>query len=222
MKFFMLLNILSSMSIAHAEFDSIDLDTYYREKGYHFSPINSEINEGYTSNKEREIFAEELKKLPHITKIAEVGFNTGHSAEVFLESSNNSQLVSFDINTHYYIGIGVEFMQKKYNNRFSFVAGDSRATVPQYFQENPDQKFDLIFIDGCHLFDFCLTDIKNFKKLSHKNTILWIDDYDPINCIPVKNAVDHAEALGIIKVIKSYFVEDDSGPRGWVEAKYVY
>lgn len=199
-----------------------DLDSYYHDLGYEFSPIHSNKNEGYTSKLEREHFSVELGKLNGPLNIAEVGFNTGHSAEVFLQSRNDTKVTSFDINTHSYTKLGVEYMKNAFDERFHFIPGDSLLTVPLYGVEHPEEKFDLIFIDGCHTFEYCLADIQNFQRLAHKDTILWIDDYDPITCAAVKNAVDHAEKNGLIQIDQVFNVTDESGPRAWVSAKYTF
>jgi hypothetical protein len=197
---------------------STDLDRYLKGKGYHLTPAGTPIDEGYISPKQREMFIEELKKLSGIQKIAEVGFNAGHTSEIFLEFVKNSQVVSFDINRHYYTQAGVGFIQSKYKERFRFVEGDSLQSINEFSQTHPEERFDLIYIDGCHLFAVCLDDILNFRKMAHSATVLWIDDSDYID---VQRAVELAERLRIIQVVQSFVAEDDLGVRAWVEARYL-
>ncbi len=204
--------------VALLQAQSTELDRFLTQNGYHLTPAGTPIDEGYISPKQRYIFVEELRKLPGIQKIAEVGFNAGHTSEIFLEFVQNSQVVSFDINLHYYTNAGVEFMEGKYKERFLFVEGDSSQSIDKYSKDNPNERFDLIYIDGCHLFAACLDDIVNFRKLAKENTVLWIDD---TNFPDVQQAVALAERLHIIQVVKSFSVEDAIGMRAWVEARYV-
>jgi predicted O-methyltransferase YrrM len=193
------------------------LDRFFRQQGYHLNPAGNANVEGYITAKQREMFIEELKKHPHIHKIAEVGFNAGHTSEIFLEFVLDSHVVSFDINSLHYTLTGVEFLKTQFQDRFQFIEGDSQYTVPSFFKTHPDQKFDLIYIDGCHLLDACINDILNFKPFADENTVLWVDDTHFPN---VKGAVELAERLHVIKVVNSLRAEDELGVREWIEARY--
>lgn len=195
-----------------------DLEHFLEEEGYFLTPAGTAIYEGYITPKQKDAFIRELKRHPEIRKIAEVGFNAGHTSEIFLDFAPQAQLVSFDINMHEYTNIGVAFMEMKYRDRFRFVEGNSRYTIPKYFKVYPEEKFDLIYIDGCHLFGACLDDIFHFKSLAHKNSILWIDDF---NFPEVERAVKFAAKLSIIEIVKTEFVEDEMGIRSWAEARYI-
>jgi predicted O-methyltransferase YrrM len=191
------------------------LNEYLKEHGFNLSPLNSETNEGYSSDAQREVFAEELKKIQP-KRILEIGFNAGHSCEVFLESNQETSITVFDINMHSYTHFGVEFMKRKYLNRFQFVQGDSLKTVP-FYAMNHSEKFDLIFIDGCHSFDYAVKDIYHCKRLAHSKSVLWIDDYAPYG---VQGAVDYCVSRGLIELIEIKSVHDWAGVRSWVKAKY--
>lgn len=197
----------------------VDLDKFLKENGYYFTSAGTSIQEGYITPGQRRMFVEGLKEYAGFQKIAEIGFNAGHTSEIFLESARNSKVVSFDINQHFYTKPAADFMQAKYGDRFQFVEGDSQKTVKAYFKAHPDEKFDLIYIDGCHLFDFCMNDIINCKSLAHKDTVLWIDDADFID---VKRAVEMGERLKILQVDRWQRVEDEFGQRSWVEAHYLF
>jgi len=105
----------------------------------------------------------------------EIGFNAGHSAELFLSSNKNINLVSFDIGMHGYVKLGKQFIDKTYPDRHTLIIGNSLDTVPEYFKKN-NKKFDLIFIDGGHEYNVAKGDILNCKNLAHDKTTVIMDD----------------------------------------------
>lgn len=201
--------LISICSYVHGYQDSAkaDLDTYLNERGVC-------ITEGYVTLEQKAEFIQELQKLSSVKKILEIGFNAGHSSELFLSTTKCEKLVSFDINIHPYVKTGVEFMKKKFGDRFTWIEGDSRIQVPLYAKSHRDEKFDLIFIDGGHSFECCYSDIWNCSFLAHEETILWIDDYGGA----VKAAVDKWAKTKLITMIGSAYSAD--GSRNWVIARY--
>ena len=124
---------------------------------------------------------QQVADLIHITNspninVMEIGFNAGHSAEVFLENNNDLRLTSFDLGGHNYITSAKEFIDNTYPNRHTLILGDSRVTIPAFVNENKDTKFDIIFIDGGHAYDIAKADMENCFMLAHKDTIVILDD----------------------------------------------
>lgn len=111
----------------------------------------------------------------NVLNILEIGFNAGHSSEIFL-SNSLAHITSFDINTHSYVKCGKEYIDKKFPTRHTLIIGDSVKTIPEYINTNPNTKFDIIFIDGGHTYEVALADINNCKNLAHKDTIVIMDD----------------------------------------------
>jgi predicted O-methyltransferase YrrM len=111
------------------------------------------------------------------TKIMEIGFNAGHSAELFLKNSQ-AYVHSFDIGLHFhsYLKFGKIYLNNKFLNRHTLVLGDSTERIPIFSKNNPDLKFDIIFIDGGHDYNIAISDLINCRNLAHPNTIVIMDD----------------------------------------------
>ena len=110
-----------------------------------------------------------------IKNVMEIGFNAGHSAELFLSSNPSVNLVSFDIGIHKYVELGKKFINETYPDRHTLIIGNSLNTVPEYFKKE-NKKFDLIFIDGDHTYETAIQDLLNCKNLAHDKTIVIMDD----------------------------------------------
>lgn len=108
--------------------------------------------------------------------VMEIGFNAGHSAELFLQNNVDLTLTSFDLGTHEYVSAAKEYMDATYPNRHTLILGDSTVTIPKFIDENTNTKFDVIFIDGCHDYSVAQADLDNCFLLSHSDTIIILDD----------------------------------------------
>ena len=146
----------------------MSITSYLNEKGFYSF-------EGYSQQ-----ISQQVKDLIDLTKgvtnIIEIGFNAGHSAEIFLENNKDLILISFDLGKHEYVNTGKEYIDFKYPNRHTLIFGDSIETLPKFIEENKDKKFDIIFIDGGHEYEIVKQDIENSFNLSHKDTIIIVDD----------------------------------------------
>jgi predicted O-methyltransferase YrrM len=118
---------------------------------------------------------QQLSSSIEIKTILEIGFNEGHSSDLFL-SNSLATVTSFDINERECVKIGKEYIDIKYPSRHRLNIGDSTKTIPEFIQNNPEMKFDLIYIDGGHDYFVALADLINCKKLAHKDTIVLVDD----------------------------------------------
>lgn len=95
--------------------------------------------------------------------------------------------------------VGRSFVDAKYPGRLFLSEGDSSWTVPEYLDKHPDLRCDLVHIDGGH-FDFTpWNDIISLARVSHKDTIVLIDDTPSI--ADVARAVRVAEQEGILREI---------------------
>jgi hypothetical protein len=84
----------------------------------------------------------ELTKKP-IVNVMEIGFNAGHSAELFLKNNDDIHLTSFDIGVHTYLLDGKAYIDAIYPNRHTLILGDSKMTVANFYKNNKDNtKYD--------------------------------------------------------------------------------
>lgn len=112
-----------------------------------------------------------------IKHVMEIGFNGGHSSELFLRANPNIQVTSFDIGQYNCVKVGKQFIDEKFPNRHRLIKGDSLVTVPEFSKHaKNDIKFDVIFIDGGHKYEIAKGDLINCKCLAHKDTIVILDD----------------------------------------------
>ena len=110
-----------------------------------------------------------------IDRVMEIGFNAGHSAELFLSIRSDTTVTSFDLGAHRYVQACKEEIDRQFPGRHTLVLGDSAVTVPDYVPEAP---FDLIFVDGDHSYLGAQADLRNCARLARKGTIVVMDDTD--------------------------------------------
>lgn len=165
----------------------------------------------------------ELTNKPNIN-VMEIGFNAGHSAEIFLKNNKDLTLTSFDIGRHNYVTTAKEYIDLTYPNRHNLIFGNSITSVPLYFKDNKDIKFDIIFIDGCHDYEIAKLDMENCFHLAHKDTIVILDDTmftkgweQAYTFGPTKTWLEHLEQKKIIELNR----KDYSPGHGMVWGKYL-
>ena len=77
-------------------------------------------------------------------------------------------------------------LKLKNENKFGVdpeTGGNYRMTSDQFFEENKNKKFDVVFIDGLHHYDQCQRDIINSLNSLNENGIILIHDMIPNNSL---------------------------------------
>jgi predicted O-methyltransferase YrrM len=196
----------------------------------YFSSVTDFLNnkgfysfEGYSQQIQQQV--EDLINLtsrPNIN-VMEIGFNAGHSSEIFLKNNNNLFLTSFDLGTHDYVKYAKKYIDTNYSNRHTLILGNSTMTIPEFIKNN-NVKFDIIFIDGGHEYETANKDIENCYYLSHEDTIIILDDTIYINewqknhnIGPTKAWIEHIEQNKIIELNRKQYCIG----RGMSWGKYV-
>ena len=65
-------------------------------------------------------------------------------------------------------------MKNKFPKRFELFIGKSSYVLPKLIEQK--KTYDLIFIDGSHLYEDVVIDLELSKKLSNKDTLIILDD----------------------------------------------
>lgn len=147
----------------------MSITPFLNARGYHFF-------EGYCQAVPKQVRdLVTLTERPHIN-VMEIGFNAGHSAEVFLKHNTTLNLTSFDLGCHDYVLTAKEYIDSSFPNRHTLILGDSTVTIPKYISENPEKRFDVFFIDGGHDYHIAKADLRNCLKMANKDSLVIMDD----------------------------------------------
>ena len=96
--------------------------------------------------------------------MCEIGFNAGHSAILWLESSPHLKYLGFDLGVHHYSKMNLHFFESRYSaDRFRVIFGPSNDTVPRFVAENPSFRCDILSIDGGHELGEAAWDLINMR-----------------------------------------------------------
>jgi predicted O-methyltransferase YrrM len=112
-----------------------------------------------------------------IKNICEVGFMAGASSVLFMLLAPEATWYGFDYageNRLRTVGAG-KFLERARPGKAFFILGDSTKTVPEFHSAHPDVKCDLVLVDGAKS-DLRYQDIQNLRAMSHKDTLMLLDE----------------------------------------------
>eukprot|EP00614_Pseudopedinella_elastica_P002966 CAMPEP_0172610922 /NCGR_PEP_ID=MMETSP1068-20121228/30665_1 /TAXON_ID=35684 /ORGANISM="Pseudopedinella elastica, Strain CCMP716" /LENGTH=471 /DNA_ID=CAMNT_0013414753 /DNA_START=90 /DNA_END=1506 /DNA_ORIENTATION=+ len=115
-------------------------------------------------------------------RIAEIGFNAGHSAATILSALPQVSLTSFDICSWSYGQKAHAHLVEQFGaERTQLVCGDSAQSVPAYASDRNNPRFDAIFIDGGHLYPQALLDIRQARDAVKPGGLVIVDDCNDVD-----------------------------------------
>jgi predicted O-methyltransferase YrrM len=125
-----------------------------------------------------------LSELLRPKSYLEIGVRRGRSVAAVSSASPNCKLHMFDMWVAQYAGMenpGPNFVRREligigHVGEMIFVNGDSHATLPAYFAENPDATFDLITVDGDHSVDGAIQDLCDVLPRLNVGGAVVLDD----------------------------------------------
>jgi predicted O-methyltransferase YrrM len=133
--------------------------------------------EGYSAQEPKEVAdLVSIVRTDFVKDVMEIGFNSGHSAYIFLKANPNVHVTSFDIGVHDYVKYAKDIIDTLFPGRHTLILGDSLETIPKFADENPDKKFNLLFIDGYHYGEHPSRDLQNCRRIAAEKHIVAIDD----------------------------------------------
>lgn len=124
-----------------------------------------------------------------IKTMIEIGFNAGHSATCFLAAMPaDGSLLCFDLGEHRYMKPCFSMIQEKYPQLKEVILGDSKQTLKEFVENNPEKRefYDCIHVDGGHD-ETVFSDVLYSDFLLKPGGILILDD---INYPPVSHTLD--------------------------------
>ena len=165
-------------------------------------------------NKKEGEFITKLIKKYNLKNCLEVGFANGISALYILSSSKKNKLVSIDpFQKTQWNNNGIKLLtNSKLISRHKLIEKKSYEAMPELLKDN-ENKFDFIFIDGWHTFDYTLVDFFYADKLLRKGGIIAVDDakhqgvakclkYIDTNYNNFYKKIDSHNTIGVYKKIK--------------------
>ncbi len=139
--------------------------------------------------------------------IAEIGFNAGHSAILFLAASHSeAHHIFFDLGDHTYTRPCADAIRQWYPEKnIQMVYGDSRVTIPRWIQTNPGAlgTFDVVHVDGGHSAECATSDLFAAYMLAKPGGLIIVDD---IQSSDILDAVNVWMTSGVLQIDPTFEV----------------
>ncbi len=125
-----------------------------------------------------------ISKNIKISNYLEIGVRRGRSMCVLASQANEANFYGFDLWVENYTGSenpGPDFVRSElnkfnYKGSLTFIDGDSKKTIPNFFKANPNLYFDVITVDGDHSLYGAKIDLRNVLDKLKIGGILVFDD----------------------------------------------
>jgi len=152
--------------------------------------------------------------------VCEVGFNAGHSALLWLLGGAD-RVISFELGQYNYSHVAAEWLLARFPGKLHLVMGDSVHSVPTFHAMFPNEKCDIVLVDGGHYFEPAWKDLLHFKDLvdigpggaiDNSGHVLLVDDTEMSE---VGAAWAQAQAQGLAVqdgTVASDFAEENDSP----------
>ena len=114
----------------------------------------------------------------------EIGVRRGRSVAAVVRNNPQCNLYLFDMWIAHYAGMenpGPDFVRQElaalgHSGKAIFVDGDSHATLPDFFAQNTDLRFDLITVDGDHSTEGAVQDLCDVLPRLNLGGAVVLDD----------------------------------------------
>lgn len=155
-------------------------DTYYENYMWHYNKRKESFFDIYHF-----AWAWAIEHKPK--RILEIGVRTGISIcqllSAYIDYSVLDRVVLCDVFNDGYISPELVKLNLRTlgipDKKVEFIVGDSKETIPKFFINNPEFKFDYILVDGDHSVDGARADLENVKSLVAPNGVIVFDDISP-------------------------------------------
>lgn len=135
----------------------------------------------------RSQFAQAYRDGLKIETVCEVGVLACVSSFMFFQLAPHITWYGFDMivdlpdATH----AGVKLLKRlaQSPDKVTFTEGDSRKTIPDFIQKNPNVKCDVVFLDGGKSYELRMSDLMNFRNISHEKTLVFMDEVTSHDCV---------------------------------------
>ncbi len=135
----------------------------------HFHPLDYHLEGNIMGFPQKYSILQAYANDERVETICEIGFNAGFSSLFMTLHNPKAKFLEFDIFYHNYSALGLSTLQEMFPHRhFLGIAGDSGTSVPRFHAMFPEQRCNLILIDGGHSRTALRNDIINMAKLANR------------------------------------------------------
>ena len=163
---------IAEYQLLHYVQAALELDQHLRDSGVEMQAVEGKSLTFL--NKLRMMRNSVLR--PGMETVCEIGFNAGHSSLLWL-TGGARRVLSFELGQYTYSTKAVTWLSQRFPGRLQVVMGDSLKTVPSFHAMWPEERCNVLFIDGGHQYHHAWNDLVNFRPMRNKtHHVVLIDD----------------------------------------------